>query len=140
MFRGESTVDGQFAERSDDLRGAVGLGQKVTTGGQAVGANLEQSRGRHDFDRRPPAPDGGGQLQPIHGPRHLDIGENDADVEAMFEDHDRFVGVFCFDDVESAGLDHVDRVHADQELVFDDQDDRRFSFRLKHTMRLPSEC
>ena len=140
MFRGESTVDGQFAERSDDLRGAVGLGQKVTAGGQAVGAIFEQSRGRDDFDRRPPAPDGGGQLQPIHGPRHLDIGENDADVEPVLEDHDRFVGVFCFDDVESAGRDHVDRVHADQELVFNDQDDRPLSFRFKHTMRLPSEC
>jgi hypothetical protein len=140
MFRGESTVDGQFAERSGDLRAAVGLGQKVTAGGQAAVANLEQSRGRYDFDRRPPAPDGGGQLQPIHGTRHMDIRENDADVEAVFKDKNRFVGVFCFDNLETSGPDHIDRVHADQALVFDDQDDRRFSFRLKHTMRLPSEC
>jgi hypothetical protein len=70
-------------------------------------------------------PNGGGQLETIHGARHLDIGEDDCDVQAAFKYED-FVCVLCFDYIEAGGSNHIDRVHAGQELVFHDQTTGRF--------------
>jgi hypothetical protein len=51
----------------------------------------------------------------------MDICKHDRDVEPIFEDEDSFVGVGCFDNFEPSSPDHIDRIHADQELVFNDQ-------------------
>jgi hypothetical protein len=49
---------------------------------------------------------------------------NDGDFEAAFKDQTRFVGFFRFDNIETGAPNHIDRVHLDQELVLDDQDNR----------------
>jgi hypothetical protein len=74
-------------------------------------------------DRRPTALDRCGQLEPIHGTRHLDVREDHSDVEPILEDEDSFVGVLRFVDIETGSTNHIDRVHANQELVLDDQND-----------------
>lgn len=46
--------------------------------------------------------------------------KNDRDVQTAFENQDGFVGAFIFDYFEPGGLDHIDRVHADKELILND--------------------
>ena len=74
---------------------------------------------------RPAAVRGMGQLQPVHAARHLDIGEQQGDVVAQFEDLNGFVGADGLDRHEPGILDDVDGAHPQDHLVFDDQDDRR---------------
>jgi hypothetical protein len=119
---------GQLAKGFGDLWSAVRLWQKATARRQVVFTDLEMTRGRHNLDRWPSTSDGRGQLQAVHGSGHLDIGKYDRDVRAIFKDQDSFVGVFRFDDIETCGPNHIDRVHADQELILDDQDDRPLRF------------
>ncbi len=104
-YANKSKVAGQFADRPDDLRCAVGFGQNATARRQVAVADVEPSRRRHNCDRRPPTSDGDGELQPIHGTRHLGVGKTDRDVASTFKDQDRFVGIFCFDNIETVGLD-----------------------------------
>jgi hypothetical protein len=55
-----------------------------------------------------------------------------SDVEATFKDEDCFVGVLRFDDIEPSGSNRIDCVHADQELILHDQNDRSFFSGLNH--------
>ena len=65
-----------------------------------------------------------GELQPVHAARHLDVGKQQRDVRARFENGKRLVGVDGFDRREAGILDDVDGAHAQHHLVFDDKDVR----------------
>ena len=62
-----------------------------------------------------------GELEPIHAPRHLDVREQQFDIRAGFEDRQRIVGVDGFNGGKARVLDHIHRAHAQQHLVFDNQ-------------------
>jgi hypothetical protein len=90
---------GQFAKRRNNLLRAVRLWQKATAFRQVVFPNVDKPRGRDDFDRRPlvPNPNKPGELQAIHWAGHLDVGKDDSDVQAGFEDRNRLIGIGGFD-------------------------------------------
>jgi hypothetical protein len=60
-----------------------------------------------------------GELQAVHGARHLDVGKDHGDVRTGFQDLDGLIGISGFDDFEAGGLNHFGRVHS--QLVLDDQ-------------------
>ena len=62
------------------------------------------------------------QLQPVHRAGHLDIGEQQRDIGAGFQDAHGLVSVDGLDGVETGVLDDIDRAHAQNHLVLDDQD------------------
>ena len=79
---------------------------------------------RHDdFDRWPAVSHGSREAETIHGPGHVDIGEDNPDVVRDFEDCDGLVGVARLEDVEARIFDDVEGVQPQQRLVLDDEDD-----------------
>ncbi len=69
--------------------------------------------------------DGVGELEAVDASGHLDVGKQKFDVGAGFEDGERVVGIGCFDRGVSGVLDDIHRSHAQQHLVFDDQNGGR---------------
>jgi hypothetical protein len=63
------------------------------------------------------------EFQAVHAARHLDIGEQQRDVRTRFEDGYSFVGIDGFDRRKAGILHHIDCAHAQQHLVFDDEND-----------------
>jgi hypothetical protein len=53
----------------------------------------------------------------------LDVRKYDANVRALFENRNRFVGIASFDYVETGVADHFRRVHSLQEFILDDEND-----------------
>lgn len=80
------------------------------------------ARDDNDLDRGPTTANILGKLQAIHGTRHIDIGENDPDVGSRCQNLDRLVSIRRLESLKSCLLDHVDRIHQQKRLVFDDQD------------------
>jgi hypothetical protein len=74
------------------------------------------------FSWAPTAPKGGGQFKTVHGVGHMDVRENNRDIEAAFKYFDGLVSVIRLGDLETAGPDHINRIHADEEIVPDNQD------------------
>ena len=46
-----------------------------------------------------------GQLEPVHRPGHLDIGEDDLDVRPTLQNGDCLVGIRRFEDLKTRGHD-----------------------------------
>jgi hypothetical protein len=63
-------------------------------------------------------------LRPSIEPRHMDIRENNRDVGAALKNFDGLVSVFRLYDFEAAGSNHINRIHADEKFVLDNQDYR----------------
>ena len=64
----------------------------------------------------------GGEFQAVHGTRHVDVSQHHSDVRALLKDANRLVGVSRFQGAEPRLLCNFDRQHADEEVVFDDQE------------------
>ena len=110
---------GQFVQHTGEFAGAVGLCQKPPALRQILFPDIHKARGRDDLDRRPAAADGAGKLQPVHRTRHLDIGEDDVNIGSGFEDRYSLVAIACLDDFKPGILNHLGRIHPQQEFVFD---------------------
>jgi hypothetical protein len=82
---GCSSAAGQISKGGDDLRWPVRLGQKTTAFRQIVFPDADEAGGRNDLDRWPSSSDKSGELQTVHGTRHLDIDEDDVNVRARIE-------------------------------------------------------
>jgi len=61
------------------------------------------------------------QFQAIHTPGHLDIREQKIDVRAGLKNGEGFVGVHGFYRREACVCHDIHRAHAQQHLVFDDE-------------------
>jgi hypothetical protein len=72
-------------------------------------------------DRRPSVSHRYGELEAVHGSRHLDIGEHDSDVQSGFEYRDRFICVRRFHDLKSGFFDHLRGIHSNEELILDNE-------------------
>jgi hypothetical protein len=66
----------------------------------------------------------------------LNIGEYDSDVEVAFKNENGLVGAFCLDCSKAGGFDHIDRVHADEKFVLDDQNDGSLFARMDRKLHL----
>jgi hypothetical protein len=73
-----------------------------------------------------------GELQAIHGTGHLNVGKNDVNVQARFENRNRFVGVASFDHVKTCIANYICRVHPQQKFVVDDKNDRPLGRESSH--------
>jgi hypothetical protein len=78
-----------------------------------------------------------GELQSVHGSRHLDIGEHDGDVQSGFEYYDRFIGVRCFNNFKAGFFDHIGRMHSNHEFILDDEHDGSLGHRVSHSPVVP---
>jgi hypothetical protein len=65
-----------------------------------------------------------GQLQTIHGTRHLNVSENNVDVRALLKDCDSFIRVPSFDSLVAGFVQELNCCHAKKQLIFDHKDDR----------------
>ena len=107
-------------QKIDDTAVFIGFSQESRAGGQF---KLNGKSGRYDqVDRRPAPAYGVRQLQSAHGTGHLDVREHGADVPAMLQYRDGVVGIGCFQRNIAGILHHLDRVHADERFILDDQD------------------
>lgn len=70
----------------------------------------------------PPIPDRRRQLDAIHPPRHVDVGENDADVGSALQHRDGRRGVGSLQHHEARVFGEIDRRDAEEWFVFDDED------------------
>ena len=61
------------------------------------------------------------EFQPIKGARHVNVGEDDANVVAALEDQNCFLCICRLDNIKPRSSDHVDRVGADQERILNNQ-------------------
>jgi hypothetical protein len=104
---------------------AVWLPQEPATLRQVVGTDLHVSGSGHDLDRRPAVPNRSGKFQAVHAPWHLNVSEYDYDIRARFKNRNGLVRISRFDDFECL-FDHFDGVHADQQFVFNNEDDWAF--------------
>jgi hypothetical protein len=111
-FRNHLRAVERFAKEAA-VGGLVGVGQFQLTGDQ------------DDLDQRPALVNRIGELEPIDAARHLDVGKQQFDVGSGFEDRQRIVGIGCFNGVKAGVLDDIHRAHAQQHLVFDDEDGGR---------------
>jgi hypothetical protein len=99
LFTDHLRGGGQFAKRRNNLLRAVRLWQKATAFRQVVFPNVDKPRGRDDFDRRPLVLIliSLASFRPSIGPGILDVGKDDSDVQAGFEDRNRLIGIGGFD-------------------------------------------
>lgn len=79
--------------------GPVRLRHELALRRHLLGAGFFFSRGDDDFDRRPSPADCGGEFQPVHRSRHIDIGDDDPNIVARFQDGDGLGGVRGRDDL-----------------------------------------
>src|SRR5476649_1440805 len=99
--RGRHCRARQFAERPNDLLWAVWLWQETPALGKLILSNIHKPGSGDDLDLWPASPDSRRQFQAVHGTGHLNISKDDRNVKAVFEDHDCFVCVGGFDNVEA---------------------------------------
>ena len=60
----------------------------------------------------------------VHAAGHLDVGEQQHDVGSGFQDCDGLVGIDRLDRRVTGVFHHIDRAHAKQHFVLDDENDR----------------
>jgi hypothetical protein len=63
------------------------------------------------------------QAKAIHRARHVNVGEYDPNVAAVFQDQNGLVRICSFNHLEPGFFDHCDGVQTYQCLVFDQQND-----------------
>jgi len=61
------------------------------------------------------------QLQAVHAARHLNIGEQQIDVRAGFQNGERLIGVHGFNGRKSGIFHNIDRAHSQHHFVLDDK-------------------
>src|ERR1700751_4491408 len=72
-----------------------GLAEKHTAGRKVVIVRSALARHHDDFDGRPANPYRMSQLETVHGTRHVNVSDHDADVGSGHQQLDRLVRVEC---------------------------------------------
>ena len=63
-----------------------------------------------------------GKLQPVHAPRHIDVGEDDLNVLPGFEERDGLISAASLQRIEACFFQKEDCTLADQEIILNDED------------------
>ena len=121
----------------EDLRGIVRFAEEAPFDRKVEITDVSVPRRDEDLDTRPSVSYGYRELQPVHGSRHVDIGEQRIDLGMAFKQPD---GVICITGVED-GEARVDQcfgdINTDKGLVLDNKDsDWRVMLHLKYSVRL----
>jgi hypothetical protein len=106
----------------DDVGGAVGLRHEQAVVRDLLVDQPIPARGQDEPDVGPRGVDAAGQGLAAHGPWHVDVGEQDADIRASVQDVPSLVGVTGLDRRQACILQHLDRVQAHESVVLDDDD------------------
>ena len=72
-------------------------------------------------DRGPTISYQGSKFQAVDAVRHVDVGEDDADVEPTFQNADRRIRPFRLQSFKACVLDHVDGHQPKQRFILDDE-------------------
>ena len=110
-----------LAHRMHHRRRRVGLRHEPAFARQFVGSGPGLSRGDDDLDRRPAVADGGGQPQPVHGSRHVDVGEHQRNVVVVLKQFDRLVRIARLEHLEAGLAQFVGDREQQEGLVLHDQ-------------------
>ena len=102
----------------------IWLCQKATAFGQIALCNFCMTGCRNDLDRWPTIFHEMGELESVHRTRHIDVGKDQANVASLLKDRNGVVRIFCFDHFKTVSLNHLDRIHADQDFVFHNKHNR----------------
>jgi hypothetical protein len=117
----ERTLTDHFLYFRNHLVHFKRLSKEAAVGGPFAVSQRQFAGNKDDLDGWPPFVDGVRQFQAIHTPGHLNIREQKIDIRARFENGEGFVGVHGFYRGEARVLHDVHRAHAQQHLVFDDE-------------------
>ena len=115
-------LSGEFPHRLDNVFFFKGLGEKQSSRRQVLLSRRDMPGCHDNLDWRPSVTDKRRQFHAIDAPWHINIREDDADIEPLLEDRHRFIGVGRLDRLETGLLDHVDGVETKKGLVLDDED------------------
>ena len=98
-----------------------------------VFANDALPRRHQQADARPMPADVMREHQPIHRTRHMHIGKDDMNADPfIFQNNERFAGMARFDHPEIRLFQSDGHRKADQDLVFDDDDNAGRGYRADH--------
>ena len=86
----------------DHLLHVERLSEEAAVGGLVIVGQFQLTGHQDDLDQRPSLVDGVGELEAVHASGHLDVGEQQFDVGAGFEDRQRIVGIDGFNGVKPA--------------------------------------
>ena len=87
-------------------------------------ATLQLSGDQDDLDLRPARMHSVREHQAVHCSRHLNVGKQQRDIGSGVEDGNSFGCIHCLDWCEAGVRHHIDGVHSQQHLVFDDENER----------------
>ena len=95
---------------ADDPGGVIGFAEKAALGWNLLEGDLPVSGRDDDLQGRPAVADIGGQLDPVHAARHVDIGEDEADARVLCQDLDCLGGIAGFMDMEARIVERIDDI------------------------------
>jgi hypothetical protein len=75
----------------------------------------------YHFDRRIRSANFSNQLHPLHGARHIEVGQNQRDIFAIPEDSQRIARIAGFDDRESLVAKKIANGEPNQNFIFDNE-------------------
>jgi hypothetical protein len=103
--------------------GAHRLCEKAALWGNVGGNRFQLPRQEDDLDLRPARTDGVREGEAIRRAGHLDVGEQQSHIGTRFKDRDGGSHVGGLDRFIACVLDDIDRAHAQQHLILDEEDD-----------------
>ena len=124
--RPSPSIAGKLMKGPDELFVSVGLRQEATALWEVGIGDHEMAGGEDEIYRRPSLPDGARQFETVHRSRHVDVGEDDTYVSALFEDSDGIIGVRSRDRLVAGFFDEIDSMNAAEKFVFHHQDFDQF--------------
>src|SRR5215217_3517024 len=107
----------------------IGFGEELCASRQIAGKRSPVTGCNYNLDRRPAVAHSGGQLDPVHFSRHVNIGEEYPDSRVLTQDGDSIVSVRGFEHSEALFFQVIDNAHTYQRFVFDHQND---NLRMSH--------
>jgi len=108
----------------------VGLSQESTALREIPIINADLARSGDDLDRRPSIPYRCCQPKTIHGTWHLNISKYYVDIHSALQDVDSIVSIASLYNLVTRRSNRVRGVHADQDVVLNNQDDRPLVYPL----------
>jgi hypothetical protein len=107
----------------DHLAGLERFSEETAVGRNIARGQFKLAGHKDDLDRRPTPMYGMRKPQAVDAAGHLDVGEDQRDIGSGLQDRNRLVGIYRLHRSVTGVLDHIDRPHAQQHLVFNDEND-----------------
>ena len=97
------------------------LGKEAAFGRPVRLGRVDPARNQDDLDGGPAVVHRVGQSQAVHGPGHLNVGEEQRYVRTGLQNGDGFIGIDSFERMKARILHNIDGAHAQHHLIFDNK-------------------